>query len=474
MQKLTKIIATIGPSSDNPKTIKDLIHAGVNIFRFNTKHNTAEWHVEHINLVSQIAEELKTSVGILVDLQGPEIRIETPNGEPLELEGGDEILVSDEFLENNENPNQVRIAHTLVCEVLEEGDYFSIEDGFHEFVVTKKISPTTFSAKITQNGTVKHRKSLNLVGKDVDLPSLIDEDLDKLNKVAGSKVDFVALSFVRTSEDLKILKREMAERQINAKVVAKIESQKGLDNIDEIIKESDAIMIARGDLGVETPLEQLTVVQKNIIKKCRNEATPVIVATQMLESMMERPMPTRAEAADVANAVFDGTDCVMLSGETATGKYPVRAVMNMSKILAYNEKFADPNKEFIPESRGQTRAVVIAAMTFLNNNSGVNVNKVIIFSETGRTGRVFSSYRPKTQLIVLSDDLNSVESLTMSYGVKPLHMDFPEGDFGDVDLILEKLKDDEHISVGEKVLVVHGRKWQEPGKTNSLFLRDIV
>jgi len=278
-------------------------------------------------------------------------------------------------------------------ETLAVGDHFAIEDGFYEFVVVEKPEKHVVVAEIQSDGVIKHRKSLNLIGKDVDLPSLIDEDLNKLNLATKARVDFVALSFTRTKKDIEILRYETNKLGLDVKIIAKIENKKGLDNIDELIDCSDGVMIARGDLGIETPIEQLTYYQKEIINKCRDKAKTVIVATQMLQSMVEKPLPSRAEAADVANAAFDFTDCVMLSEETAIGKYPVKSVDYMKRILKFNEEKA--TNYFNPSATSQTHAIIKAGLEILKQNSGAEVDKAIILTESGRTARILSSYRPK-------------------------------------------------------------------------------
>lgn len=468
--KMTKIIATIGPASDSEELIKKLILSGVNIFRFNMKHNIPDWHLERIDRVQKVADNLKIKIGILIDLQGPEIRIETKDQQDIDLTKDQTVVFCNEFSQVP-NGSCIRIAHDVVLEALEVGDTFSIEDGFHTFEVVNKTEPTVLEAKIQHPGVVKHRKSLNLVGKDVALPSLIEEDLEKLDKTAKSKIDFVALSFVRTKEDIDILRSEMTKRGLKAEIVAKIESQKGIENIDEIIETTDSVMIARGDLGIEVPMEQISYLQKLLIEKCRNKNKPVIVATQMLQSMIDNPLPTRAEAADVANAVYDRTDCVMLSGETATGKYPVRAVDYMQRIIRFNEdKLARINH--FPEFTDQTHAISKAALAMLEPESGVKVDLVLLITESGYTARVFSSYRPNVPVLALSANEKTVEYLTMSYGVMPRFVARSFEGMASLQKAVENVKEEGLIKEGDKVLVVYGNKLMRAGATNALIVLD--
>lgn len=468
---MTKIIATIGPASDNEETIRDFIESGVNVFRFNMKHNEPEWHLKNIQKVQKVANELGVHIGILIDLQGPEIRINTAK-EDIHL-GIDEkfILTSNVTLPKEYKLDKykvIRLNHKIVLKTLQVKDTFSIDDGFYEFEVVEKITSTILMVKSLQTGIIKHRKSLNLVGLDVALPSLIDEDLDKLDMATKTKVDFVALSFTRSKRDIDILKKELKQRNLDAKIVAKVESKAGVDNIDEIIEHSDAVMIARGDLGIEIPMEEIPYLQKEMIKKCRNQNKPVIVATQMLQSMIESAIPTRAEAADVANAVFDETDCVMLSGESAQGKYPLKAVKYMNRLVTYNETKIDM-KSYIPENTDQTHAVVRAALSMTKKDSGVKINKVLVFTQSGYTARVFSSFRPEIPIIALSENEKTVEQLTMSYGIIPFLGKFPEGSFT-YDKLFTMLKRKGYLKEKDVVVVVHGKQWQDEGKTNAIVV----
>lgn len=374
--KLTKIIATVGPASETPETLEKLAKAGVNLFRLNTKHNTLDWHLSVITAIKRTAPQ----AGIIVDLQGPEIRLES--------------------------------------------------------------SPS-------------------------NAPTLTSMDIEIL-KVLPEDVDFIALSYVRNKMDVITLQNELRIHKLNAKIIAKIENQEGLDNIDQIVTEADATMIARGDLGKETPAEKIPYLQKIIINKCRNAAKPVIVATEMLLSMTKSATPTRAEIADVANAVYDRADAVMLSEETAVGKFPVDAVETMVRTVAFNEKQEALGVDFVPDSLDQTHAVVRSALTMLEPFSGVNVSKLVVGTQTGYTAQVFSSYRPKVPILALSDKKSTVGILSLSYGVFPIFVDFSAQDFSDLDVLTAHLKDLGLVFMDEMVLFVHGKRTNDPGKTNSL------
>lgn len=337
MEKLTKIVATIGPSCDSEKQIEALINAGVNVFRFNFKHNILEWHNDRIQRVNIVSEKMGMTIGTLIDLQGPEIRINMSS---------DQIILRDDDLLSFGEGKDLSISHPQIIRHLTIGQKISADSGSFSFTVEKKGNKTYLRSH--SKGILKNRKALNIPGADFPFPVLVDRDFEGLKVAARNEIDFVALSFVRTADDIRIIRSKMKKYNVSAKLIAKIETEKSLKNLDEIIDISDGIMVARGDLGVELPLEEVPYYQKIIIKKSIKKGIPVITATQMLESMIEKPFPTRAEVSDIANATYDLTDAVMLSGETATGAYPIEAVKVMNKTLAFNElkNMVDSRKRF--------------------------------------------------------------------------------------------------------------------------------
>lgn len=465
--KKTKIVATIGPASDSPKIIAELIIAGVNVFRFNMKHADIKWHLERIELVKQISLKLDVSVGILIDLQGPEIRIKTQDGLKIKVSKGEIVHFVGKFFENEER--QIGIFRKSVIENLNPGDYFSIDDGFCRFKVIEKQSKESLYAESIDDYEIGNNKGLNIPGVDIPLKSLTLEDMEKLDALTKVKIDFVALSFCRSKKDIDYLRKELLKRKMNVELVAKIESKQALDNIDEIIKAADVIMVARGDLGVETPIEQLAYWQKKLILKCREARKPVITATQMLQSMVENPMPTRAEATDVANAIFDGTDAVMLSGETASGRYPIKAVENMAAIARFNEPFANVNS-VSPKSLGITELTVNGALEIVENSQETKVDGVIIFTQTGNTARIFSSHRSKVPVLAVTDSILTLKSLSLSFGILPVIQKFPDGIFSSADSVLQELLKKKFVFKGKTYLVIHGSHWKKPGLTNALFI----
>lgn len=466
----TKIVATIGPSSDTEAGIKDLLNAGANVIRFNMKHATVDWHRERIQRVQKVADELQKPVGILIDLQGPEIRIETKDKEPMAVAEGEQVVLANDYFEGEKT---IFVPDVEVINALKVGDQVLIDDGFLEFEVVSKHA-RGWTLRSAGNYTVTHRKGMNLPGVSLTLASLINADLDKLDLASKEHVDFVALSFVRTAEDIRVLREEMAKRGVNAQVCAKIENAKALENLDEIIAVSDCVMVARGDLGIEVPFEELSYWQKKMIYKCRLANKPVITATQMLQSMIDSPRPTRAEVSDVANAVFDGSDAVMLSGESAQGKYPKQAVATMHRIVEFNE-----SKVVLPpltqEGRlSQTEAVTRAAMHLIENNRDFEIAGIVVFTETGNTARALSRFRPDLPIIALTQNDKVRDQLCLAYGVMPFMMDFPQGDIVSVDSVIAELKSRGLVSTGQRLLFIHGHRWSEPGLTNTLSLKEVV
>jgi pyruvate kinase len=444
------------------ETIEKLIKAGVNIFRFNTKHSTPEWHEERIKRVQAVADQLGESIGILLDLQGPEIRLETRDQTTIAVKAGEELTIGLNFQAGID----VIIPHVAVFQLVKVGQELLIDDGFVETEVIK-VSPNELTVKVKHDAAIKHRKGVNLPGVDIDFPALIASDIRQLDSNAQNKVDFVGLSFVRSARDIELLRGELTKRQIQAMIVAKIESQPALDRIDEIIEAADAVMVARGDLGVEVPIEQLAYWQQTIIKKSRAANKPVITATQMLESMINNPRPTRAEATDVAHAIYDGTDAIMLSAESASGKYPVRTVEMMARIARFNE----PHRVYDTpplNSPDQTHMLAESAVTLALKASDPPIDAIVVLTETGHAARAIARHRLPLPVIAATDNQKTCETLAISYGVFPVHTTFPHGVFTTPDKVLAALMEKKILQPGNHIIIVHGHHWQEPGNTSAL------
>lgn len=466
-ERLTKIVATLGPAADSEQEIEKLINAGVNVFRFNTKHGTTEWHEERIDRVQNVANKLGVNIGILVDLQGPEIRLETIDKLPFPIEKDQIVNITPSFTPEIKS---ICIPHKLVFTSVNKGDHILIDDGAIELII-ESVTPDLIKAKATEGGEIGNRKGVNFPGIEINLPSLIHEDLKKLDMATTRKVDFVALSFSRTKTDIEILRKEMAERKVMAMIVAKIESLQALQHLDELIEATDAVMVARGDLGVEVPIEQLAYWQKTIITKCREANKPVITATQMLQSMTINPRPTRAEATDVANAVLDGTDALMLSGETASGMFPIKSVVAMDKIARYNEQIHQLI-DFEIDAKNETDVIVNSTKVLLNQNI-VKIKMILVFTRSGLTAKSISRLRPKIQIVAMTADQKTVEELSLSYGVRAIKTDLHRGQFSLPNPAISELVKSGELSRGDTILVVHGQSYYEEGSTNAVALLKI-
>lgn len=471
--KATAIVATIGPATETEEVLEKLVQAGMNVARFNTKHGEPEWHHERIRRVRAVAEKLNQPVGVLIDLQGPEIRTVLPNNvDSFETKAGDIIA----FTANQESTAErtVIVPQELV-EAVKEGDKILIEDGLGEFLVVGKEN-NEVQVQVVDDLVIKKRKTLNTPGVDINLPSLIPQDLVHLDAANDELVDFVALSFVRTAKDIEILRDELNKRNLNAQIIAKIENQSAIDNLDEIIQAADAVMVARGDLGVEVPYQELAHWQKIAIFKARLYARPVITATQMLMSMVNSPRPSRAEVSDVANAVYDGTDAVMLSDETTIGKYPVKAVKTQAEIVGYTEQFSRPpiiDPEDIDPSTSITHAAVSLLMASQRPTNPFHVDQVVCLTDSGATARYLSRFRYAQSIHALTDSKHTFNRLSLVYGVMPHIVDFEMNRLIDTDEVIRKIQELEIAKSGDTVLVVHGTFWKKPGLTNTLKVLQI-
>jgi len=458
--KFTKIIATLGPASSSEKDIKELIAAGVNYFRFNLKHADTAWHLEHIKKVREVSGKLGISIGVIVDLQGPECVLHIPGSRELELKKDQMLKI----------PADVFLSPPEVYDQLEPGDVLVVDDGKIEFVVDSKKDE--LSLKVVSAGLLKSGKGVSFIKKKLTVPTINEEEKEKIKEFLKVTPDFFALSFVRGHEDVENLSKFLAANNSSAGIISKIETQGAIDDLDLIVEKSDGVMVARGDLGVEVSLEKITYYQKKIIEKCRASAKPVIVATQMLESMTTNPSPTRAEVSDISNAVRDGADAVMLSGETAVGKYPVESVKFMHKIVSFNEKAfrVPPALEF---SEDRTFSIVKAAVDIIRSDNGRSISKILVATETGKSARIFSSFRPEIPIIALTQNDDTLKKLGLSYGVLPHKIEFPEHGLVDVTEIAHELQERGILSKGENIIVVHGKRWQDPGNTNSLYIFNV-
>ncbi len=435
----TKIVATVGPASRSPEVLTELIKAGVDIFRLNFSHGTHQDHQEVIERIVDINEKLGTHVGILADLQGPKLRVGIMAGGGLPLNEGDVVTFVNEKCEGT--MEHIYMSYTQFPQDVNPGETVLVDDGKLVFEVLETNRIDTVKLKVLHGGLLESNKGVNLPNTKVSLPALTEKDLADLDFILTQPVNWIALSFVRSPKDLKDLSARIEARNHPAKIIAKIEKPEAVERIDKIIKHSNGIMIARGDLGIEMPIERLPVVQKTIIEKCIQRARPVIVATQMMESMMKNPSPTRAEATDVANAVLDGADAVMLSGETARGDFPVRVVEYMERIIREAEKHDMPQfKRPTPHVKKRTFLSDVICYNAARAAEDVDAKAIVGMTSSGYTAFMVSSYRPNKQIFIFSNLSHMLATLNLVWGVRCFYYDrFTTTDetFQDVNEILK-------------------------------------
>lgn len=425
--KRTKIVATVGPACDTYEQLLDLVKAGVNVFRLNFSHGSYEDKGKIIEYIRQINEREPYNIAILADLQGPKLRVgELENGS-LEINEGDTLVFTNTKLVGNKE--RIFISYPNLHADVKPGEKIMMDDGKLEVVVKEILPNKDVKVEVLLGGTLFPKKGVNLPDTDISLPSLTTKDLADLDYIIKQDVDWVALSFVRKTKDITELKQKLKDAGSMAKVIAKIEMPEALRNLRDIILESDGIMIARGDLGVELPVEEVPLIQKDIIKKCLHRAKPVIVATQMMESMIERTKPNRSEITDVANAVLEGADAVMLSGETATGKYPKLVVETMSRIILEIEaKAYDYNREEFLRPQAKSPSFLSDAICYnaCKIAQDTKAQAIIGMTQSGYTGFMISSYRPHSQLYIFTKERSLVNQLSLSWGVRAFFYDEEE------------------------------------------------
>ena len=467
----TKIVCTLGPATDDKETLRKVIEAGLDVARFNFSHGNHEEQKERIDMVKEISKEIGKPIGLMLDTKGPEVRTGDLKEGKVQLEQGNETIMTTEEIEGD--AQRFSVQYKQLPQDLEKGSQILIDDGLIELKV-KEVNGTEIKCEILNGGELGSRKGVNLPGVKVQLPALTEKDVSDIKFGIKQGIHFIAASFTRKASDVleirKILEDENAE---DIKIIPKIENQEAVDNIDEIIEVSDGLMVARGDLGVEIPAERIPVIQKNLIKKCNENAKPVITATQMLDSMIRNPRPTRAEASDVANAIFDGTDATMLSGESAAGQYPVESVQTMAKIakeaeLSLKYKQADMKMEKKPDT--VTGAISLASCEAAYD---LGAEAIITATGSGLTARMVSKYRPMNPIVAVTPNERVQHFLTLSWGVYPLLV--PQSNTTDdmIDNAISKALDHGLVKNGDLVTITAGAPVGIPGTTN-LIKVDVV
>jgi pyruvate kinase len=420
--KRTKIVATIGPASNTYETMLALARAGVNVFRLNFSHGTHEDKLLIIEYIRRMNKEEPYNISILADLQGPKLRVGEIENNGIEVNPGDILTFTNEKCVGT--LEKIYVSYPNLAGDVRAGNIIMIDDGKIEVVVTEITKTKDVKVRVTIGGVLSSKKGINLPDTKISLPALTEKDLADLEFIIEQECDWVALSFVRSVKDIVILRHKLQEKKSKTKIIAKIEKPEAVTNIRDIILESDAIMVARGDLGVEMPVEKVPMIQKDLIRKCMHRAKPVIVATQMMESMMDRVKPNRSEITDVANAVLEGADAVMLSGETASGQHPVLVVETMTKIIREIESTAyDFNREETLKPQPHSPSFLSDAICYnaCKMAQDVNADALIGMTQSGYTAFMLSSYRPKSPMFIFSKERTLINQLSLSWGVRAFY-----------------------------------------------------
>jgi len=462
----TKILATIGPASNNYETIKSLAMAGANVFRLNFSHGSHDVHQANIEIIRQVNAEMNWNLGILQDLQGPKIRVGEVENNGVEIKPGEPITITNDPVIGTSS--LVSTVYQNLPNDVVPGDRILIDDGNLE-VVVNDTDGKNVNCTVIHGGILKSRKGINLPNTKVSAPSLTEKDIEDLAFGLSQDVDWIALSFVRSAEDIVDLRERIQKAGKHCKIVAKIEKPEALENIDAIIEATDAIMVARGDLGVEVPMEIVPLWQKRMVEKCKLASKPVIIATQMMESMITNPRPTRAETNDVGNAVLDGADAVMLSAETASGKYPVNAVKAMSSIISYLEQNADiyHNLYKIPEEDPTfLSSNLILMASRLSRN--VSAKAIVGITSSGFTAFKIASHRPSAGVFIFTRNRSLITQMSLVWGVKAYFYEnqvSTDATFVDIE---KTLQNDGHVSSGDLIINTASMPLKAKGRTNML------
>ncbi|MEE9438739.1 MAG: pyruvate kinase [Saprospiraceae bacterium] len=463
----TKIVATLGPASTDKKTLLELAKAGVNIFRLNFSHGTHKMHGETIDTIMQLKKEYGLTVGILADLQGPKLRVGLMENDGMDINEGDVLTFVNKQCHGN--MKQIYMSYQNFAQDVSVGEQVLIDDGKLVLKVIESNGVDQVKLKVLFGGRLSSNKGVNLPQTKISLPSLTKKDLEDLEYILTQPVNWIALSFVRKAQDIKELKSKISAAGHFAKVIAKIEKPEAILRIKEIIKATDAVMVARGDLGVEVPMEQLPSIQKQIIRRCIQRAKPVIVATQMMESMITNPSPTRAEITDVANAVLDGADALMLSGETSVGKHPVLVIEAMNKIVEEAEKnYEMQSKRPKPNPDSATFYSDTICLVAPKVADSINAKAICGMTVSGYTAFKISSYRPKSKICIFSDQEHLLSTLSLVWGVKCFEYNKFTTTDDTISDITQILKDHGIVEKGDTIVNTTSMPLKSKARTNMM------
>ncbi|MCS1351613.1 pyruvate kinase [Mechercharimyces sp. CAU 1602] len=462
----TKIVCTIGPASESVEELKKLMKAGMNVARLNFSHGTHEEHRERIRNIRQAAAEAGCIVSILLDTKGPEIRTGKLSRaqEGYQLEEGAQITLTTEEILGDQH--RVSITYHQLPQDVKKSDLILVDDGLIRLQVTK-VEGTEIYCKVLNSGRLKEKKGVNVPGVKVNLPGITEKDADDLRFGIAEEVDFIAASFVRKAEDILDLRRILEQTGADIPVISKIENQEALEHLDEILMVSDGLMVARGDLGVEIPAEEVPLVQKELIQKCNRLGKPVITATQMLDSMERNPRPTRAEASDVANAILDGTDAIMLSGETAIGKYPEEAVLTMGRIAERTESSPRYRDSYRARSQHHQQSVTdIISQSVVHSTEHLPCSAIVCPTESGYTAQLVSKYRPHVPIIAVTPHEKVLRKLTLAWGVYSVKGKHVKNTDEMLQRAIESALQSELVKMGDVVVITAGVPVGTAGSTN--------
>ena len=449
--KRTKIVCTLGPASEKEDVLRELIKSGLNVCRMNFSHGSHEEHKGRMDLVKKIREELGQPTAILLDTKGPEIRTGQFDMPEVLLEEGQQFTITMKDVMGNKE--MCTVSYKGLANDVKAGDTILIDDGLVGLTV-KEVNGDDIVCEVQNSGIVKNHKGVNVPGVKVNLPAITDKDRSDIEFGIEQGIDFIAASFVRKVSDVLAIREILeANNADHIKIISKIENQEGVDNLDEIIEVSDGIMVARGDLGVEIPTEEIPVVQKLMIKKCNEAGKPVITATQMLDSMMRNPRPTRAEVTDVANAIYDGTDAIMLSGETAAGKYPVEAVKTMATIAKRAEETMRNRRDKINNSKNVTDAISYATCTTAMD---LDARAILSSTSSGHTARMVSKFRPDCPIIATTTNEGVRRQLSLTWGVLPVMRENSTNTDQVITNSIEAAKSAKYVNENDVVVITAG------------------
>jgi pyruvate kinase len=463
----TKIIATIGPATSSYSMLKKIIEAGVDVCRINFSHGEHSGHLEVIDRVKQINSELGTNICILGDLQGPKLRIgEIENGF-IHIKRGDKIILTSEKCVGNSD--KLYVSYKNLAQDVKPGEKVLLDDGKIEMKFLETINSNSVRAQVLVGGILKSRKGFNLPNSNLSVPSLTEKDHTDLLFALKNDVDWIGLSFVREAKDIHGLREIIQKHNPRTRIIAKIEKPQAVKNFDAILLESDGIMVARGDLGVEMPMQKVPVIQKKIVEKCIAASKPVIIATQMMESMIENPTPTRAEVNDVANAVLDGADAVMLSAETSVGKYPLRTIQVVEKILGEVEINANPYyKGLKPVKESPTFISDEICFTAVRMSEHLKARTIVGMTYSGYTGIKISSFRPNCDIFIFTHNRPVLRTLNLIWGIRGFYYDHEESTDRTISDAIQFLEKRKYVKKGDIIINCASMPISEKQRTNTL------